>query len=204
MNFSSADRFSCNRCCVPCVCRSTYHLSYPHSVVDYRINLWIVGCEGPVSHPSPRCYIATCLRGRDTSIGRTETQKMYKRLLPVAKEIPIHISSPTISPLSLKPSLSSYTTMFSRTFLSAVAASVLFVASASAICPGYNFGIAQAGGQMNGNNGVWQVYDNSCNVVHQATGQMPCGGGVFDCNSAQTTFTGLHPRWCQLCLQPRH
>ncbi|KIN97889.1 hypothetical protein M404DRAFT_1005744 [Pisolithus tinctorius Marx 270] len=82
--------------------------------------------------------------------------------------------------------------MFTKTFFSAVAASVLFAASASAICPGYKFGIAQDGGQMNGNNGVWQVYDNSCNVVHQATGQMPCGGGVFDCNSAKTTFTGLH------------
>ncbi|KAI6138548.1 hypothetical protein BKA82DRAFT_4342991 [Pisolithus tinctorius] len=65
--------------------------------------------------------------------------------------------------------------MFTKTFFSAVAASVLFAASASAICPGYKFGIAQDGGQMNGNNGVWQVYDNSCNVVHQATGQMPCG-----------------------------
>ncbi|KAI6151245.1 hypothetical protein BKA82DRAFT_4353110 [Pisolithus tinctorius] len=82
--------------------------------------------------------------------------------------------------------------MFTKTFFSAIAASVLFVASASAICPGYKFGIAQSGGQMNGNNGVWQVYDNSCNVVHQETGQKPCNGGVFDCNSAQTTFTGLH------------
>ncbi|KIN97903.1 hypothetical protein M404DRAFT_1005755, partial [Pisolithus tinctorius Marx 270] len=42
MNFSPVHRFSFNRCCVFCVGRSTYHLSYPHSVVDYRINLRIV------------------------------------------------------------------------------------------------------------------------------------------------------------------
>ncbi|KAI6138547.1 hypothetical protein BKA82DRAFT_4020897 [Pisolithus tinctorius] len=72
--------------------------------------------------------------------------------------------------------------MFAKTFFSVVAASVLFAASASAICPGYKFGIAQAGGQTNGNNGV-------------------CGG-VFDCNSAKTTFTGLHLNGANYACSP--
>ncbi|KAI6046705.1 hypothetical protein EDC04DRAFT_2887548 [Pisolithus marmoratus] len=77
--------------------------------------------------------------------------------------------------------------MFTKTFLSAAAAAALFVASASAICPGYKFGISQAG-----NNGPWQVFDGSCNVVHQVTAKNPCTVGVFDCNAAQTTPTNLH------------
>ncbi|KAI6151255.1 hypothetical protein BKA82DRAFT_31840 [Pisolithus tinctorius] len=58
--------------------------------------------------------------------------------------------------------------MFIKIFFSTIAATALFVVSASAICPGYNFGIAQAGGQTNGNNGV-------------LTGQNPYKGGVLDC-----------------------
>ncbi|KAI6100470.1 hypothetical protein EDD16DRAFT_1526460 [Pisolithus croceorrhizus] len=77
--------------------------------------------------------------------------------------------------------------MFTKTFLSTVAATALFAASASAICPGYKFGITQ-----NGDNGAWQVFDNSCHVVHQVTAKNPCTVGVFDCGSAQSTPTALH------------
>ncbi|KIM65835.1 hypothetical protein SCLCIDRAFT_22393 [Scleroderma citrinum Foug A] len=74
--------------------------------------------------------------------------------------------------------------MFNKVILSAAAAS-LFAACASAICPGYDFGIAEA------NPSLWQVFDDSCNVVQQVTSPNPCNGGVLDCTSAPN-FTGLH------------
>ncbi|KAI6099943.1 hypothetical protein EDD16DRAFT_1497229 [Pisolithus croceorrhizus] len=82
--------------------------------------------------------------------------------------------------------------MFTKTFLLAVAAATLFVASASAICPGYNFGITQTGTNTNPDYGVWQVFDDSCNVVDQVIAQNPCTVGVFDCSPSPITFTGLH------------
>ncbi|KAI6020287.1 hypothetical protein BKA83DRAFT_4127034 [Pisolithus microcarpus] len=77
--------------------------------------------------------------------------------------------------------------MFTKAFLSTVAAAALFAASASAICPGYKFGVSLAG-----NNGPWQVFDNNCNIAHQETAKSPCTVGVFDCNPAQNTPTALH------------
>ncbi|KIM64362.1 hypothetical protein SCLCIDRAFT_1213475 [Scleroderma citrinum Foug A] len=74
--------------------------------------------------------------------------------------------------------------MFNKVIFSSAAAASLFAACASAICPGYDFGIAQA------NPGLWQVFDDSCNIVQQVILQNPCNGGVLDCTSAPN-FTGL-------------
>ncbi|KAI6126560.1 hypothetical protein F5141DRAFT_344174 [Pisolithus sp. B1] len=77
--------------------------------------------------------------------------------------------------------------MFTKTFFSTLAAAALFAASASAICPGYKFGVS-----LTSNNGPWQVLDNACNIVHKVDAKNPCTAGVFDCNSAQTSPTALH------------
>ncbi|KAI5985243.1 hypothetical protein EDD15DRAFT_2521300 [Pisolithus albus] len=77
--------------------------------------------------------------------------------------------------------------MFAKILLSTVAAVALLAASASAICPGYKFGVSQPS-----NNGPWQVFDNNCNIVQQAPAKNACGNGVFDCNSAQNAPTALH------------
>ncbi|KAI6111655.1 hypothetical protein EDD16DRAFT_1728346 [Pisolithus croceorrhizus] len=77
--------------------------------------------------------------------------------------------------------------MFTKTFFSTVAVAALFAASASAICPGYRFGVS-----LTSNNGPWQVFDNACNIVHQVDAKNPCTAGVFGCNSAQTSPTALH------------
>ncbi|KIN97908.1 hypothetical protein M404DRAFT_31842 [Pisolithus tinctorius Marx 270] len=82
--------------------------------------------------------------------------------------------------------------MFSKAFFSIVAATALFAASASAICPGYNLGITQTGSNTNPDYGVWQVFDDSCNIVDQVIATNPCTVGVFDCSPAPITFTGLH------------
>ncbi|KIM65111.1 hypothetical protein SCLCIDRAFT_562467 [Scleroderma citrinum Foug A] len=74
--------------------------------------------------------------------------------------------------------------MFNKLILSAAAAS-LFAVCASAICPGYDYGVAQA------STGVYQVFDDSCNVIQEVNSQTPCNGGVLDCTSAPN-FTGLH------------
>lgn len=77
--------------------------------------------------------------------------------------------------------------MFTKTFLPAVAVAALFAASVSAICPGYKFGITE-----DGDNGAWQVFDNSCHAVHKVTAKNPCKVGMFDCGSAQSAPTALH------------
>ncbi|KAI5985244.1 hypothetical protein EDD15DRAFT_2200708 [Pisolithus albus] len=77
--------------------------------------------------------------------------------------------------------------MFTKTLLSTIAAAALFAASASAICPGYKFGVS-----LPSNNGPWKVFDNNCNTVQQAPAKNACTGGVFDCNSAQNAPTALH------------
>ncbi|KAI6036597.1 hypothetical protein BKA83DRAFT_4165142 [Pisolithus microcarpus] len=82
--------------------------------------------------------------------------------------------------------------MLTKTILPTVAAATIFVASASAICPGYNFGITQTGSNTNPDYGVWEVYDDSCNDVYQVIASNPCTVGVFDCSPAPVTFTGLH------------
>jgi hypothetical protein len=59
---------------------------------------------------------------------------------------------------------------------------------ASAICPGFNFGI---GNQQNLGNGIsrWNVYDDSCTVVDGlTTTKNPCSTGIFGCTSAPITF----------------
>ncbi|KAI6165519.1 hypothetical protein EDD17DRAFT_235131 [Pisolithus thermaeus] len=122
-----------------------------------------------------------CSRGRTLSaegVGRAEAQRMHRRLFSVPKEFPSlhHL------PLSLKRSL-----MFTKTFLSTVAAAALFAASVSGIFPGYKFGITQ-----NGDNGTWQVFDNSCHVVYQVTSKNPWAVGVFDGGSTQSSPTALH------------
>ncbi|KAI5987472.1 hypothetical protein EDD15DRAFT_2580698 [Pisolithus albus] len=85
--------------------------------------------------------------------------------------------------------------MFTKTFLSTIAVTTLLASSAAAICPGYNFGITQTGG--NADVGVckcqqWGVLDDSCNVVYQVIASNPCTAGVFDCSPAPVTFTALH------------
>ncbi|KAI6020285.1 hypothetical protein PISMIDRAFT_689604 [Pisolithus microcarpus 441] len=77
--------------------------------------------------------------------------------------------------------------MFTKTLLSTIATAALFAASASAICPGYKFGVSQPS-----DNGPWQVFDNNCNIVQQAPAKNACTNGVFDCNSAQNAPTALH------------
>ncbi|KAK0226500.1 hypothetical protein IW262DRAFT_1457733 [Armillaria fumosa] len=63
------------------------------------------------------------------------------------------------------------------------------VGMANAICPGYNFGIADLGG---GPPGSWRVYDDSCNPVLTVITDNPCTQGSFSCSPAPITFTGLH------------
>ncbi|KAI6123160.1 hypothetical protein EDD16DRAFT_1704491 [Pisolithus croceorrhizus] len=82
--------------------------------------------------------------------------------------------------------------MFTKTFLSTIAVTTLLATFAAAICPGYNFGITQTGSNTNPDYGVWQVFDDSCNVVYQVIATNPCTVGVFDCSPAPITFTGLH------------
>ncbi|KAI6101409.1 hypothetical protein EDD16DRAFT_1495544 [Pisolithus croceorrhizus] len=85
--------------------------------------------------------------------------------------------------------------MFTKTFLSTVAAAALFMASASAICPGYNFGITQTRTNTKPDYGTiisGQVFDDSCNLVDQVIAQNPCTVGVFDCSPSPITFTRLH------------
>ncbi|VDB90157.1 unnamed protein product [Peniophora sp. CBMAI 1063] len=63
---------------------------------------------------------------------------------------------------------------------------------ASAICPGYNYGI---GNQHPLDNGLsaWTVYDDSCNPVDglQTSGN-PCTQGIFTCSGDPILFTGYH------------
>ena len=47
-----------------------------------------------------------------------------------------------------------YNIMFKKVVVSAVVAASLFAGSASAICPGYNFGITQTGSNTNPDYGV--------------------------------------------------
>ena len=64
-----------------------------------------------------------------------------------------------------------------------------FVAGlASAICPGFNYGI---GNQQNLGNGVsrWTVYDDSCNAVDGlTTNKNPCTTGTFGCSPPPIIF----------------
>ncbi|PBK60552.1 hypothetical protein ARMSODRAFT_965986 [Armillaria solidipes] len=64
------------------------------------------------------------------------------------------------------------------------------VGMAKAICPGFNFGIADLGGGSS--LGSWRVYDDSCNSVLTVITDNPCTQGSFDCSPAPVTFTGLH------------
>ncbi|KIY68982.1 hypothetical protein CYLTODRAFT_421117 [Cylindrobasidium torrendii FP15055 ss-10] len=66
---------------------------------------------------------------------------------------------------------------------------VLSAKAAFAICPGYNFGIADLGG---GPIGSWRVYDASCNSALTVITDNPCTSGSFDCSPAPIKITGLH------------
>ncbi|KAL5115789.1 hypothetical protein ACEQ8H_006284 [Pleosporales sp. CAS-2024a] len=60
---------------------------------------------------------------------------------------------------------------------------------ASAICPGFNFGIGNVQNLGNGIN-KWSVYDDSCKVVDSlTTNQNPCTSGMFGCSPAPIHFT---------------
>jgi len=101
--------------------------------------------------------------------------------------------------------------------LSLTAVALLTIAGTtrvSAICPGYNFGIADTGPSAEdpelGTCEVhpfciddmlrWdttvhiagEVFDDSCNVMKEVITSNPCTEGTFDCSPAPITFTGLH------------
>jgi NAD dependent epimerase/dehydratase family enzyme len=59
---------------------------------------------------------------------------------------------------------------------------------ASAICPGFNFGV---GNRQDLGNGIskWTVYDDSCRAVDSlTTSKNPCTTGTFGCTPAPVTF----------------
>lgn len=80
--------------------------------------------------------------------------------------------------------------------LSLTAVALLTIAGTtrvSAICPGYNFGIADTGPSAEDPElGTWEVFDDSCNVMKEVITSNPCTEGTFDCSPAPITFTGLH------------
>jgi hypothetical protein len=69
---------------------------------------------------------------------------------------------------------------------------------ASAICPGYNFGIGFQQ-QLGGGTNRWTVYDANCKAVDSlTTNKNPCDSRIFGCspppvifNRYTNTFTGL-------------
>jgi hypothetical protein len=69
---------------------------------------------------------------------------------------------------------------------------------ASAICPGFNFGIGNQQ-SLGGGTNRWTVYDANCKAVDSlTTNKNPCDSGTFGCTSApitfnryRNTFTGL-------------
>ncbi|KAG2002005.1 hypothetical protein CC2G_004856 [Coprinopsis cinerea AmutBmut pab1-1] len=61
------------------------------------------------------------------------------------------------------------------------------VASAIAICPGFNFGIGNVIRLDSGMN-RWNVYNSDCVVVDGlTTTQNPCNSGTFGCTPAPTS-----------------
>jgi hypothetical protein len=103
----------------------------------------------------------------------------------------------------LCPQLNSYTILFKFNKLLNMHFSILMLAPltagfASAICPGFNYGI---GNQQKLNDEItrWNVYDDSCNVVDSlTTTENPCTQGIFGCtpapikfNAYKNTFSGL-------------
>ncbi|ETW82155.1 hypothetical protein HETIRDRAFT_115608 [Heterobasidion irregulare TC 32-1] len=56
----------------------------------------------------------------------------------------------------------------------------------NAICPGFNYGIADLGNQN------YRFYDDSCKAVETyiATGVNVCTSGKFTCSSSPVTITG--------------
>ncbi|KIK25807.1 hypothetical protein PISMIDRAFT_676724 [Pisolithus microcarpus 441] len=110
--------------------------------------------------------------------------------------------------------------MSTKTFLSTVTVATLFEASASAICPRYNFGITQTWRNTNPDEDHHfrtGVHDSS-DVVNQVIEQNPRTVGFFDCSLAPNTtacismassvnFPSLLSSRCQctrrLCLPPR-
>ncbi|TCD65075.1 hypothetical protein EIP91_003277 [Steccherinum ochraceum] len=78
----------------------------------------------------------------------------------------------------------------------------LAVAGASAqICPGFNYGIADLGGQ------VYRIYDDSCNTIQVVDDSSvnPCTAGQFSCSPPPITITGAEIRglWYNCRGDPR-
>ncbi|KAG7449896.1 uncharacterized protein BT62DRAFT_613360 [Guyanagaster necrorhizus] len=65
----------------------------------------------------------------------------------------------------------------------------VFIGTATAICPGFTFGVADTKG---GPPGSWRVYDDSCNPILTVFADNPCDVGVFGCSGAPITFDALH------------
>ncbi|KAK0459270.1 uncharacterized protein EV420DRAFT_312617 [Desarmillaria tabescens] len=85
---------------------------------------------------------------------------------------------------------------------------VVFIGTATAICPGFNFGIADTHGGPPGSctsnsshtysliltntDLAGRVYDNSCNTILTVFADNPCTQGAFGCSPAPITFNKLH------------
>ncbi|KAK0195968.1 hypothetical protein F5146DRAFT_1133409 [Armillaria mellea] len=61
--------------------------------------------------------------------------------------------------------------------------------AATAICPGFNFGIANTHSGVSP--GCWRVYDDSCKAILTVFADNPCDAGAFGCSPA-VTFNALH------------
>ncbi|THH27967.1 hypothetical protein EUX98_g6233 [Antrodiella citrinella] len=69
--------------------------------------------------------------------------------------------------------------------LTLAAAFVFAVVNVNAICPGFNYGIADLGDES------YKIYDDGCNVIEtDIFSSNPCTQGKFSCSPAPITITG--------------
>ncbi|EAU88932.1 hypothetical protein CC1G_10578 [Coprinopsis cinerea okayama7 len=73
-------------------------------------------------------------------------------------------------------------------FTHKLAVLVPFIASASAICPGFNYGVGNVRSLGNGFN-RWDVYNSACEVVDGLTTNLnPCDTSTFGCTPPPIKF----------------
>ncbi|THG95492.1 hypothetical protein EW026_g6167 [Hermanssonia centrifuga] len=76
--------------------------------------------------------------------------------------------------------------MIFKAVLTAAVISSVGLTGVNAICPGFNYGIADLGNQN------YRIFDDSCNVVETDiyVGVNPCTNGKFSCSPPPITITG--------------
>ncbi|PBK87057.1 hypothetical protein ARMGADRAFT_476701 [Armillaria gallica] len=73
------------------------------------------------------------------------------------------------------------------------------IGAATAICPGFNFGITDTKG---GPPGSWRVYDDSCNPILTVFADNPCTAGAFGCTPDPIKFNALHLNGLDYACRP--